>query len=138
LNAVGVKGKEVNRLDDVSGEWLKIVFCAPHDVLEPVKAYILQHYAGSFHSSFSHPLLLETQDISADKGVQVAFIAERLGVQRVFCVGDGENDLPMLRRFPSFAPSDAVPAAKATAGRIVNAGSNHAVAHAIELIREVL
>ena len=90
-------------LADIPQPWLKAVFCDEHDILRAVQRWMRKRYGGIFDCVFSHKYLLELQDLVANKGDQVAYVAKRFGVRRVYAVGDGENDLS-LARFELFAP----------------------------------
>ncbi len=71
------------------------------------------------------------------KGIGLRKLASALGTlpDRVFAVGDGENDLEMLAAASAcFVPENGCEAAKAAASHIVRGNDDGAVAHAIELI----
>ncbi len=73
----------------------------------------------------------------ADKGAGLLKLASVLGVpkDRVFAVGDGENDLDMLRAAAiGFVPENGHPAAKEEGDLIVRDNDCGAVAHVIELL----
>lgn len=64
---------------------------------------ILEDLRGKFGKDFlintSKPFIVEIIPHGTDKGVAVAFIADRHGISReeIVCVGDSENDVPMLK-----------------------------------------
>lgn len=56
----------------------------------------------------------------ASKGGAVTLLREQLGVKRVLCFGDGENDLSMfLNADESYAPDNADPPVKAAASAVI-------------------
>jgi len=60
-----------------------------------------------FELASSKTTILEINPPGVSKGVALEYLAEHNGwdKQRVYCAGDGENDLEMFRRFPvSFTP----------------------------------
>ena len=72
-----------------------------------------------------------------DKGKGMRRLAALLGAKpdRVFAVGDGENDLDMLHSASlAFVPENGCAAAKACAQYIVRSNENGAVAHVVELL----
>lgn len=71
------------------------------------------------------------------KGIGLRKLASVLGAlpDRVFAVGDGENDLEMLSAASRcFVPENGCAAARAAASHIVRSNDEGAVAHAIEMI----
>ena len=73
----------------------------------------------------------------ADKGAGMLKLAQALGVvkDRVFAVGDGENDIDMLNAASvGFVPENGCAQAKAAGDIIVRSHNNGAVAHVIELL----
>ena len=55
--------------------------------------------SGGFQLVPSSPLLLEYADPQVNKGSSVRWLMDRLGIpmEEVICVGDDQNDLPMIR-----------------------------------------
>jgi len=118
---------------DVPDGWLKALFIAPHEELLALRNWMLPHCRGKYDLVFSHPLLLEMQDARADKGEGVSWLAWHLDIQHkhVYCAGDYQNDLSMLRRFHSFAPSSSLPEIRAAASQVGPACGEHFIAWVI-------
>lgn len=77
----------------------------------------------------------------ADKGAGLLSLAKCLGVaeNRVFAIGDGENDLDMLRAaHVAFVPQNGCDAARALRHLPVKSNNDGAVAHAIARIGELI
>ncbi len=138
FDAIGVTPVVCDDYDALPEPWLKALFTDDENRLQQVQAFIQQRYGDWFDCVFSHKYLLELQDKSANKGALVAWLAERVGARRVYCVGDGENDLSMAERFDFFAPANAVPAVKAKARQVVGHCNDNALAQVIAGIKRDL
>jgi len=133
FDAIGAGYIPVKSLDDIPKPWLKALFCDDTPVLRRVQMWLRRRYADVFDCVFSHKYLLELQDPDANKGAQIAYIADGYGIHRVYAVGDGENDLSMTR-FDFYAPRNADPAVKRAARGVVADNDGHAVARMIDII----
>lgn len=118
--------------------WLKMLFTAAHDDLEALRDWLRPHCEGRYDLVFSHPLLLELQDIRANKGDGAAWLAEHLGLSPalVRCAGDYQNDLPMLTRFSSFAPRSAQPEVRAAVDHVGPDCDGHFMAWVVSVLEE--
>jgi Cof subfamily protein (haloacid dehalogenase superfamily) len=130
--------RDVAALGEVPFPWLKALCVGDAEELDEIAAYVAQTYGGAFSSVLSCPNLLELQSPTATKGDGVAWLAERLGVrdERVYCIGDYDNDLPMLTRFYGFAPEGAADSVKPHVRQIVGPCEESSLYDAIEIIRE--
>lgn len=81
----------------------------------------MQRIAGDRYAiSRSSPCGLEIQDAEFTKGKSARFLADRLGIHTLICVGDYENDISMLREADiGCAVANAIPELKAVADRIL-------------------
>lgn len=85
----------------------------------------------------SVPFNIEINHIEAQKGIILAKVAEKMGIQKeeVAVIGDGLNDFSMFNEFPiSFAMGNAVSEIKETAKYITDTNYNSGVAKAINKI----
>lgn len=78
--------------------WHKVILQHEHEILLPAQADILSRWPDRYEAIFSNPHMLEITAKGCTKGGTVLDLARRLGISRenVYCVGDNENDLPML------------------------------------------
>lgn len=78
--------------------WNKAIIQHETEFLLPAQAYILEHWADRYEAIFSNPHMLELTAKGSTKGEMVLELARRLGISRenIYCVGDNQNDLPML------------------------------------------
>ena len=117
--------------------WIKVLLQQDTPVLERVQAYILTHWGEKYEAIFSNAYLLELTCKGSNKGAMVARAAKMLGIapQRVYCIGDNRNDLPMLELSAiPFAPATCAPQVKEWGARLLGHCNDHAVAQAIEIL----
>lgn len=99
-------------LDDIAeptSEWGKINFTGEHEQVEEVKQFV-DYMQDAFNLTFSTPIYYEMTCKGGHKGDGVRRAAEYLGIkpELVCCVGDSNNDIPMLTSAGiSFAPANA-------------------------------
>ena len=81
----------------------------------------MQRIAGDRYAiSRSSPCGLEIQDAEFTKGKSARFLADRLGIHTLICVGDYENDISMLREADlGCAVANAIPEVLSVADRIL-------------------
>lgn len=108
-------------LKDMPTPWSKAVIQADHAQLLRAQADLLERWGDRYEAIFSNAVLLECTAKGATKGGMVLELARRLGVRRedIYCVGDNQNDIPMLAvsALP-FAPANCAPAVREWGARI--------------------
>lgn len=117
--------------------WNKVILEQDEPYLKEVMAYILQHWGGVCEAIFSNRYLLELTDKGSNKGTMVAKVAQLLNIDphHVYCIGDNQNDLPMLALSAiPFAPANCAPQVKDWGAHILCHTDDHAVAQAIALL----
>lgn len=120
--------------------WEKLILEQDWPCLEEVQAYIKANWTGRCEAIFSNRYLLEITDIGANKGTMVARVAEHLKVdpRHIYCMGDNQNDLPMLERSAiPFAPANCVDKLKDWGAHVLCHCDEHAVAQAIALLDSI-
>ncbi len=96
----------------------KVLFVADPNAIPGMGTTLKHHLDGKAQIFRSHARFIEVVPLSVDKGVGVAWLAERLGIpqQAVLTVGDQENDAPMIAwAGVGVAMGNAAPAVKAVA-----------------------
>lgn len=120
--------------------WSKAVLQADYSDLLEAQWFLTRRWSGRYEVIFSNEVLLECTAKGATKGGTVLKLAELLGVARkdIYCVGDNQNDLPMLAvsAIP-FAPANCAAAVKETNPRLVRSCDDHCIAHVIEILDEL-
>ena len=83
---------------DMPVPWVKGIFHQEREILLSVQSWMLEHYGDRYEAIFSNPRYLELTCRGSSKGGGVDRVARLLGVapDHVYCVGDNQNDIPML------------------------------------------
>ena len=137
LARVGVPGEE-RAIRDIPGPLSKVLL--EHDrrsVLERARAYILGRWGERYEAIFSNQVLLELTAKGSNKGGMVEELARRLGIgaEHIYCVGDNENDIPMLARSAiPFAPANCAPVVREWGARLVSSCDESCVAGIIGIL----
>lgn len=128
------------KLVDMPQPWSKAVLQASRADLEVAQTFLVDRWDDRYEVIFSNDVLLECTAKGATKGGMVLKLAELLGVARkdIYCVGDNQNDLPMLAvsAIP-FAPANCADAVREVNPRIVRHCDEHAIAHIVEILDEM-
>ncbi len=104
----------IGTASDFPTPWLKVLFRGAFEPLRSLREYVLSHWEDRYACIFSYPTLLELTGRNVHKGAAVAQYAQahEIAKERIFCVGDNDNDLPLLRAAQvAFAPEGS-PAAR--------------------------
>lgn len=95
--------------------WTKAILHEEHDLLRQMQASLLDHHGEDYEAIFSNLRYLEITKKHSHKGGMVLKLAQMLNIPRdhIYCVGDNQNDIPMLSisKIP-FAPSNCAPAVR--------------------------
>lgn len=136
LSRAGCRGVE-RPIGEMPLPWSKVILQQRRDVLERVRAYMLERWAEHYEVIFSNAVLLELTRKGSSKGGMVLRLAQYLGVDRahIYCVGDNENDIPMLAisAIP-FAPSNCARIVKDWGPRLVRSCDESCIAEIIEIL----
>ncbi len=97
LARVGVE-HVVCPIADMPLPWTKVILQQEHELLLSAQAFLRERWADRYEIIFSNRRLLELAAKGSTKGGAVLWVADRLGLGRehIYCVGDNQNDLPML------------------------------------------
>ena len=99
-------GLTINDVGDLNA-WLdaqwgaaptKLVIITDPEQTDQVLTLFTEQYGSRLQVTKSHPRFTEFTSIECSKGRALAFLADRIGVQRdeVMAIGDGHNDLDMI------------------------------------------
>lgn len=125
---------------DMPEPWSKVILQQENAVLRRAQQYMLERWSGHYEVIFSNPVLLELTAKGSNKGGMVLRLADRLGISRehIYCVGDNQNDIPMLAisAIP-FAPSNCAPEVRAWGPRIVGSCDESCIAQIVGILDEV-
>lgn len=124
-------------IEEMEAPWVKVILQQDHPYLCQVQEYIKANWAPEYEVIFSNKYLLEMTALGSNKGGMVAKVARHLGIDpaKVYCIGDNQNDIPMLALSAiPFAPANCSQPVKDWGARILNHCNDHAVAQAIEIL----
>lgn len=117
--------------------WSKALLEQDRPLLEEVRAYMQQRWDEHYELIFSNAVLLELTEKGSNKGGMVLRLAQSLGVERkdIYCVGDNENDIPMLAisEIP-FAPANCAPIVRRWGPRMVGSCDESCIAEIIGIL----
>lgn len=128
----------VDSFDEVDLPLIKLLFEEERETLDAVYAFIrTQPWGERYELIYSSDHLLEMTARGATKGDMVLRLAEHLHVKRedIYCIGDHNNDLPMLAvsAIP-FAPANAIESVLSSGARIVCHCKDGALADVVEIL----
>ena len=133
-------GVEERPIGEVPLPWSKALLEQDRPLLERARAYMTERWGAYYELIFSNPVLLELTERGSNKGGMVLRLAEYLGVERrnIYCVGDNENDIPMLAvsAIP-FAPANCASVVKEWGPRLVGSCDESCVAEIIGILDKI-
>lgn len=135
----GIPFEAVDDPEQAPGPWFKVMVTGSEQTIARVQAF-LGRQCTELAFLPTDGRFLEVLKRDVDKGTALLKLADALGVGRehVYAVGDGYNDVEMLRAARmGFAPANGDSFALAAADRVVRSNEEGAVAHVIELLGEM-
>lgn len=117
--------------------WLKVLLEGEREELEQIQKLVLSRWSAFYECIFSNVNLLELTGKNVHKGAGVLEAARYLGVapEHIYCVGDNDNDLPMLRLARmGFVPAGSVAAGRDLGFTVVRDADHGCVEQVIELL----
>jgi len=127
-------------IQEIPLPWSKVIFQQENSLLREVQAYMLRHWQTHYEVIFSNEVMLELTCKGSTKGGMVRYLADLLGVEHahIYCVGDNQNDLPMLKiSAVPFAPENCAPEVRAWGARIVRPCGEGCMTDVIEYLDSV-
>lgn len=97
---------EVSAIEDMPTPWVKVLIQQERDLLQQAREYLEVLRPQCYEAIFSNPRYLELTAKGVNKGSAVLSLAKSRDIQKIYCIGDNENDLSMLQIADiPFAPS---------------------------------
>ena len=138
----GVRYETVERVeaDTVPLPLTKALFAAEGPELRALRSYMVdQGWEESYEMIFSSDHLLELTARGANKGNMAVLLKKMCGCEKMICVGDHANDLPMLRAADrAFAPANAIEEVLTSGVEVVGHCLDGAVADVVEILEREL
>ena len=139
LGRAGMEAAEVP-IGQMPLPWSKVILQQKNDVLLRTQQYMLERWGDVYEVIFSNLVLLELTCKGSNKGGMVDYLVKYLGMdpQKVYCVGDNQNDLPMLSRSTiPFAPANCAPEVKDWGARVLCSCQEGCVAQVVEELARI-
>ena len=118
----------------------KVILQQRNEVLLRVQRYMLERWGELYEIIFSNLVLLELTRKGSNKGGMVDYLVKYLGMdpKKVYCVGDNQNDLPMLSRSAiPFAPANCAPEVKEWGARVLCSCEEGCLAQVVEELDKI-
>lgn len=136
LKRAGTDADE-REIREIPQPWGKAILYQEHNQLVQAQKYILSRWRDRYEAIFSNPHMLELTARGSTKGSMVLELARRLGIRRenIYCVGDNQNDIPMLEvsAIP-FAPANCADSVRAIGPTLLPCCEEGAVACLIDIL----
>ena len=136
LKRAGMEAAEVP-IEEMPLPWSKVILQQDNEVLRRVQRYMLERWGDLYEVIFSNAVLLELTRKGSNKGGMVDYLVKYLNMdpKKVYCVGDNQNDLPMLARSAvPFAPSNCAQEVKDWGAYIMGSCEEGCVAQIIRVL----
>ena len=120
--------------------WTKVILQEEHPVGLQVQKYMLETYGDEYEAVFSNHYYLEVTRKGSTKGGMVDELVKHLNLDpgKVYCVGDNQNDIPMLRRSAiPFAPDNCAQEVKDWGAKLVCSCSEGVIGDIVEILDEI-
>ena len=126
--------------EEMPQPWNKLLLEEDHALLREVQQYIRAEWGDYLEAIFSNRFLLEVTHKGCHKGGMVLRLAKHLGISRdhIYCVGDNQNDIPMLAisAIP-FAPANCVQEVKDWGAKIVASCNDSCIAEIVRILDKI-
>lgn len=113
---------EVRPVAEMPHPWTKAIVQQEYSVLLQAQKWLLERYGHLYEAIFSNQYYLEITEKGSTKGDMVDKLARHIGVSpdHIYCVGDNQNDIPMLARSViPFAPANCAQEVKDWGARVL-------------------
>ena len=136
LTGLGYEVIEAVTAETAPPPFAKALFVGEKADLTALRDFIrAQSWSGDYETIFSSDLLLELTARGADKGTMALKLKELCGCEKLFCVGDHANDLPMLLAADrGFAPANAIEEVRSSGVQAVCHCLDGAIADVVEAV----
>lgn len=127
--------------EEIPTPWTKAIFHQEHSVLLRAREKLLDRVGTErYEAIFSNLVYLEMTARGSTKGGMVARLARHIGVspEHVYCVGDNQNDIPMLARSAiPFAPGNCAQEVKDWGARVLCSCDEGVIGDIVEILDQI-
>lgn len=134
---VGISYTECVSPAEIPRPWIKVIFQQRTEYLMEVQDYVKTRWPEHYEIIFSNHHLLEMTAKGSTKGSLVLKLSNRLGIERshLYCIGDNQNDIPMLELARiGFCPSDAAQEVLRAGFWVVSSCNHHSVRDVVDIL----
>ena len=139
LEGQGIAYTELPSLDAAPFPFVKLMLSAGHETGREIQRFLDTLHAKSVRYIPTGGEMVELLAPGSDKGAGLLRLASALGIaaSSVFAVGDGDNDLDILRAAAAaYVPANGCEEAKALATVIVPSNDEGAVGHVVDFLEQ--
>jgi len=137
MEKVGTDYTQVSSIQDIPLPWTKAILQQEGEKLLPIRPWFLERFGDRYEAIFSNPVYLELTAKGSNKGGMVLRLAQLLGISRehIYCVGDNQNDIPMLNLSAiPFAPSNCSHHVKEMGARVLCSCDQGVMGDVVEIL----
>ncbi len=123
--------------EEMPTPWVKALFHQEHEILLQAREYLLGRWGEHYEAIFSNPRYLEITCKGSTKGGMIVRLAQLLGIQpqHIYCVGDNQNDIPMLEQSAiPFAPANCAQEVRDWGARVMCHCNDGVIGDIVELL----
>ena len=124
-------------VEEMPTPWVKALFHQEHEILLQAREYLLGRWGEHYEAIFSNPRYLEITCKGSTKGGMIVRLAQLLGIQpqHIYCVGDNQNDIPMLEQSAiPFAPANCAQEVRDWGARVMCHCNDGVIGDIVELL----
>ena len=127
-------------LSDMPTPWTKVILQQEEDYQLEVQRWFLSRYGTAYEAIFSNRWYLEVTAKGSTKGGMVQELARHLNIapEHIYCVGDNQNDIPMLAvSKEGFAPSNCAKEVKDWGATVLGHCDDGVIADIVEYLDQI-
>ena len=128
---------EICPVPEMPRPWTKVILQEENHIQRQVQRYMLDTYGDGYEAVFSNHYYLEITRKGSTKGGMVDELIKRLNLdpKKVYCVGDNQNDIPMLERSAiPFAPANCAQEVKDWGAQLVCSCDDGVIGDIVEIL----
>ena len=128
---------EICPVPEMPRPWTKVILQEENHIQRQVQRYMLDTYGDGYEAVFSNHYYLEITRKGSTKGGMVDELIQRLNLdpKKIYCVGDNQNDIPMLERSAiPFAPANCAQEVKDWGARLVCSCDDGVIGDIVEIL----
>ncbi len=127
-------------VDQMPTPWVKALFHQDHETLLAARDFLQTSCPDKYEAVFSNAWYLEITRKGCHKGGMVSRLAQLLGIRadRIYCVGDNQNDIPMLKKSAiPFAPANCAQEVRDWGARVLCSCQEGVIGDIVEILDQI-